>query len=197
MDKNLIVCLLLAFPPTSCVIYGQKFIATAVVGLNAAQIDGDSLYGFKKAGIHVGGRVSYINNKSFDLALEMLYSQRGSSRLFSNNKPADLISANYVEFPLVINLRDWYIQDKQFFKIRAELGLSYGYLVGIKSEKYDVNRFNKHDVSWLLGCGMRFTPFWGLGLRYTTSFSNMYKDQAAAIEKFKSYFLTFRSEFYF
>ena len=65
-------------------IHAQKFKASLILGTNISQIDGDSLYGFKKLGLTTGGRLSYTNNKTFDLALEMLYSQRGSSvKLFS------------------------------------------------------------------------------------------------------------------
>ncbi len=176
---------------------GQRFKAAALIGINAAQIDGDSLFGYKKTGFHLGGRLSYVNNKSFDIALEMLYSQRGASREFSNNRPNDVISANYVEIPLVFNIRDWFNTEKKYHKVRAEFGISYAYLINVESTKYDINKFSKNDVSWFLGSGIRFSPLWGVALRYTSSLSNMYKDPDGSIERFKSYFITFRSEFYF
>ncbi|MFZ1749084.1 MAG: hypothetical protein WAU01_02785, partial [Saprospiraceae bacterium] len=57
----------------------QHFKATAILGINASQIDGDTLFGYNKAGITAGARLSYQNTGKIDVALEMLYSQRGSS----------------------------------------------------------------------------------------------------------------------
>ncbi len=177
--------------------HSQKFKVTALAGINASQIDGDSLFGYKKIGMHFGGRLSYINNKSFDIALEMLYSQRGASKSFTNNKPDDLISANYIEIPIVFNIRDWYIEDEEYHKIRAEFGFSFARLINSVSSKYDVTKFNKNDVSWLLGTGIRFSPLWGVGLRYTSSLFDMHNDSDKTLPRFKSYFITFRTEFYF
>ncbi|MBL0099049.1 MAG: hypothetical protein IPP49_02535 [Saprospiraceae bacterium] len=71
----LIVVMLAAFAqPMSA----QRFKAAAIVGANASQIDGDNLYGFNKLGVSAGGRLSYVNNKSLDFAMEMLISQRVS-----------------------------------------------------------------------------------------------------------------------
>ena len=50
----------------------QRFQFAGIAGVNAAQIDGDSLFGYKKSGLHIGGRISYFNQNSFDIALEML-----------------------------------------------------------------------------------------------------------------------------
>jgi Outer membrane protein beta-barrel domain len=175
----------------------QKFKVTALLGLNAAQIDGDSLYGYKKLGLHVGGRLSYVNNKSFDVALEMLYCQRGAAKSFANNSPEEVISTNYVEIPIIINIRDWYIEDRNYHKIRAEFGLSFARLLDANSLKYDVTNFKKNDISWVLGAGIRFSPSWGIALRYTSSLNAMYDDSTDSLPRLKSYFLTFRSEFYF
>ena len=84
----------------------QRFKAAAILGANASQIDGDNLYGFNKLGISAGGRLSYTNDNQLDLALEMLYSQRGSAVKIFNNSEGDKISLNYVEIPVVLGIRD-------------------------------------------------------------------------------------------
>jgi len=196
MYKSLIIVILLLFvmyPESS----GQRFKAMAIVGANASQIDGDNLYGFNKLGLSAGGRLSYANDKSIDYALEMLYSQRGSSVKFFNNADGDKISLNYIEIPLIVSIRDWYIEKDGYYKVRAEGGISYGYLFGAAASGFNEEYFRKHDVSWLMAAGINFNKTWGMSLRYTASFYNMYKDPAADRSTLKGYFLTLRSEINF
>ncbi|MBP6446569.1 MAG: porin family protein [Saprospiraceae bacterium] len=175
----------------------QRFQFAGIAGVNAAQIDGDSLFGYKKSGLHIGGRISYFNQNSFDIALEMLYSQRGAAKSFTENSPKDIIKADYIEIPLVFCLRDWYNDAHKYYKVRAEFGVSYAQLVRIESSKYDVENFNRRDISWFLGSGLRFSPHMGIALRYTSSFLNMYTNPSDKTVRFKSYFLTFRAEYFF
>jgi hypothetical protein len=175
----------------------QRFQFAGIAGANASQIDGDSLFGYKKTGLHIGGRISYINQNSFDIALEMLFSQRGAAKSFTENRPKDIIQADYIEIPLVFNIRDWYNKAGKYHKVRAEFGVSYARLVRIESAKFDVDNFNRSDVSWFLGSGLRFSPHIGIALRYTSSFLNMYTNPSGKTERFKSYFLTFRAEYFF
>lgn len=174
----------------------QRFKAAAILGVNASQIDGDSLYGFDKLGLTVGARLSYINNTKFDLALEMLYSQRGaSSSIFKSNDPKK-IKLNFLEIPVIISLRDWYIEKESYYKVRAETGLSYSYLFGVNTPGFDATALGKSDISWLIGAGINFTKRIGFSIRYTSSFLDIYKDKPDLIT-FKSYFITFRSEYNF
>ena len=190
----LIVVMLAAFAqPMSA----QRFKAAAIVGANASQIDGDNLYGFNKLGVSAGGRLSYVNNKSLDFAMEMLISQRGSAVKVFNNNEGDKINLNYVELPLIVSIRDWYIENKGYYKVRAEGGLSYGYLFSAKAAGYKEEYFRKSDVSWLLGAGVQFNKMVGLSIRYTSSLFNMYKDPSADNSVLKGYFITVRSEFNF
>lgn len=185
-----IVLLVLFSSPIS----GQRFKAAAVIGMNASQIDGDSLFGFDKAGFSAGFRLSYINNKSFDFALEMLYSQRGSGVKVFRSGGRNSVSLNYLELPLIVSLRDWYNEKEDYHKVRAEAGLSYGYLFGAESIRFDVDRFKRHDISWILGIGLNLNKMIGLSLRYTSSFTNMYQDPSPENRTFKGYFFTLRTE---
>ncbi len=173
----------------------QKFKAMAIVGLNASQIDGDNLYGFHKLGIQTGGRLSYQNSKILDVAMEMLYSQRGSAVRIFGNKEGDKISLQYIELPLLVSVRDWLIEEGGYYKVRAEAGLSYGYLFGVQSPGYNEVYFRQHDLSWLIAAGIQFTKRVGCSLRYTSSFGNMYRDPAAGAGSLQGYFLTLRGEF--
>ncbi len=195
MNRILILVVILSFTGYTK-IWSQRFKAAAILGTNLSQIDGDNLYGFKKIGLSAGGRLSYANEKTLDVALEMLYSQRGSSVNFFNNTNEEKIKLNYLELPIILSLRDWYIEKDGYYKVRAEGGLSYGYLFGADATGFDVSVLKNHDISWLLGIGLNVSKRLGFALRYTSSFTDMYNDPADVVN-FKSYFITFRTEINF
>lgn len=172
----------------------QGFKGSVILGINAAQIDGDTLYGFNKGGVSVGGRLSYSNDRSWDICLEMLYSQRGSAIKFFTTNENWINALNYIEIPAVFHLKDWYIEKDRYHKVRAEAGLSYGYLFQVKTPRFDESIFKTHDINWLAGLGFNFNRHIGIGLRYTSSFTNVVDND---ISKFHSYFLTFRTEYTF
>ncbi|MEZ4910800.1 MAG: porin family protein [Saprospiraceae bacterium] len=172
----------------------QGFKGSLILGVNAAQIDGDSLYGFNKGGISVGGRLSYTNDKSWDVCMEMLYSQRGSAIEFFTSNENWKNSLNYLEIPVIFHLKDWYSDKDEYYKVRAESGISYGYLFQVKSPVFDEEIFKKHDVSWLVGVGYNFNKHLGIGIRYTSSFTKVVDND---ISQFHSYFLTIRTEYTF
>lgn len=194
-NKNLFL-IILSFLMMTVTLRSQGFKAMAIVGLNASQIDGDNLYGFKKLGLSAGGRLSYTNVKTVDYAIEMLYSQRGSSVNYFNNREEEKINLNYLELPVIISLRDWYQEKDGYYKVRAEGGLSYGYLFGAQATGFDVTILRTHDISWLIGAGINFNKRIGFSIRYTSSFMDMFNDNPDK-NTYKSYFLTFRTEFNF
>jgi hypothetical protein len=193
MTNKIIVIITLTLVVTYQNISAQGFKAMGIVGLNASQIDGDNLYGFNKLGLTVGGRLSYTNEKTLDYSLEMLYSQRGAALNLFKNKEDEKINLNYLEIPLVVSLRDWYQEKDGYYKVRAEAGLSFGYLFGAESSLFDTEKLKNLDINWLLGVGLNFNKMLGFSIRYTSSFLDLYNDNPNAIN-FKSYFLTFRTE---
>ncbi len=176
---------------------GQRFKAAAIIGANAAQIDGDSLYGFERIGLTLGGRLSYTNDKVWDIALEMLYSQRGSADgLFKKNSNRG-IALHYLEIPVLFSLRDWYIEEGKYYKVRAEGGFSYGRLFQTDAVGYDLGDLKKYDFSWIIGAGVNFNRTFGMSLRYTSSFVDINHEALLEGSRFKSYFLTLRGEINF
>ena len=178
-------------------VVGQRFRAAAIIGANAAQIDGDSLYGFERIGLTVGGRLSYTNDKVWDVALEMLYSQRGSADGLLKKSSDRGISLHYLEIPVLFNLRDWYIEEGKYYKVRAEGGFSYGRLFQTDAVGYNVDELKKYDVSWIVGAGVNFTRMFGMSIRYTSSLVDINHEALLEGSRFKSYFITLRGEINF
>ncbi|MBK9254741.1 MAG: PorT family protein [Saprospiraceae bacterium] len=178
-------------------ILGQGFKGTAIIGMNASQVDGDDWAGYDKFGLQVGGRLSYRMEGSMDVSLEMLYSQRGAAEKRFAKGDEKNIRLNYFEIPVIFSLKDWYIEKGDYYKARAEAGLSYGYLFEVQTPLFDEQNFKKNDLSWLLGVGYQFGRRIGMSLRYTSSFGKIYRNEIENTNTLLSYFLSARLEFHF
>jgi hypothetical protein len=172
------------------------FKGVGIVGLNLSQLDGDTLHGFDRAGLSVGGKLYYQTSKNYNWTLEMLYSQRGSAPTLAKIDDPRSVRLRFVELPVTFMLNDWYIEKDGYYKVSVESGLSYSYLFQTKAPYYDENNFNTHELNYLVGATLRFTKKIGLGLRYTSSFGNIYVNPTVGENKLKSYFLTLRTEIY-
>ncbi|MCB0514658.1 MAG: porin family protein [Chitinophagales bacterium] len=86
----------------------QFFRAGIVAGANFSQIDGDDASGFYKVGMNTGFTVSAMFNERWALAMDILYSQRGSANAFNADMYLDdfKIVTNYVEVPFAVQYHD-------------------------------------------------------------------------------------------
>lgn len=153
----------------------RTFRAAAILGFNAAQIDGDDLIGYNKFGFHVGGQVSFKLKNVIYGSLELLYSQKGS-RTGLDNPNADLptvFSVDYVEIPLLVKYVDR--------RLEFYAGGSYGRLVRSDAEVEGVDdpgraeAYRKNDVSFI-GGGAFFlgeSEKYGVDIRFTRSILNI------------------------
>lgn len=179
----------------------RGFSGAAVVGLTTAQIDGDDLVGYNKLGLSTGIKVSFDLVKKVSGSMEILYSQRGSSsKMFGRSASVEYTSLNYFELPVYVNLRDWYIEDGDYYKIKGHLGLSYASLISSTGQNEDYNRdeFGKADLSYIVGASFNFTKKWALTARFTRSLTKLVEDETL-MPKFYllSYFWTIRAEYQF
>jgi opacity protein-like surface antigen len=165
----------------------NQFEAYIVAGFSAAQIRGDDLAGFDKLGLEPGIGVWYDLSSNMSLGVELLYSERGSrTEIFPNNSEPQLVyKINYATVPLVFTIRDWYFEedDHSYYKVFAQGGLSFGRLIkasveddfGIyPSTDAFTDRFNKNDLSFLVGIGMWFNHKTGASIRYNRSITKLY-----------------------
>ncbi len=176
----------------------QGFDAAILLGLNAAQLDGDELAGYNKLGLDVGLRVSYPIQEKTDVGLELLFSQRGS-KTSRNTDPnfTSYTNLDYLAVPLFVNYKDWYIEDGDFYKVRAEGGLVYSYLFDVDSNynpfEMGIGDFKNFDLGVHLGFGYALTKKWLFTLKWTSSFIRIFENPSG--DGVRSYYLTFRFEY--
>jgi len=141
--------------------YGQRFSGTAIVGANVSQIDGDNLFGWDKIGINSGFRLGYGVGEKTNVAIEFLYSQRGSAPSISSGSDFGSIDLKYIEIPVLVEYNDWYIEDEDYYKVAVEGGLSYGNLFSVSSSNNfvpaNIEGYKTHDLSYTLGARYSFT----------------------------------------
>jgi hypothetical protein len=174
----------------------QNFFGSVVCGTNLSQIDGDNTAGFNKYSITGGLKLDYPISPALDLSTELLYSGRGSKDV---RRKVD-IRLNYIEIPVLISIRDWYIEKDKYDKVRADAGFSYGYLFNADTDlKFSqfITKFKKNDVSFIIGAAYMFNRNIGFSLRYTRSFFKLIKDPQLETGGFLSYFTTLRLEYHF
>lgn len=181
-------------------IASQGFEASAIVGINAAQIDGDQLYGYNKPGIQAGISLYYPYRKNVKLSVEMLYCQRGSQDGFAfGGEDEDRLrtSLNYASFPLISNFMFLWDEGLEKYTLKLYPGLAYSYLIDGKAPGggiTDHENFRKHDLSFLGGLAYRVGNDVWIGLRYTRSVIGAIDIPSREEGALISYFLNFRLE---
>lgn len=132
MKKYGIITFLLAIMvATPTLLHSQIIKGEVFLGMNAAQVDGDECYRFRKFGVHAGAGAMIPIASFMDVGLEVLFNQKGAYKRDSLNYHIGNftgrynLSLNYVEVPVML-----YFTDKNRFSVGV--GVSYGRLVGLK-----------------------------------------------------------------
>ena len=180
---------------------GQEgFRGAAIVGSTFAQIDGDRLVGYRKAGFTGGLKLSAAIKGKIRGNLELLYSQRGSGeRLFSG--AGAVTTLGYFELPIYVSITDWYVESDDFSRLEGYAGLSLGTLFQSTTTEdvtdYRGEDLEMTDVSWLLGAKYNFTRHIGVSARFTRSFTRLLEDPMLFNEGLVGYFWSVRAEYTF
>jgi len=184
-------------------LYGQnKFKASAVAGISAAQLGGDSISGYDMLGMTVGLRLGYDFKSRFDVAMELLYSQRGSrSSLGFSRSGSNVTALNYIEIPVYVTINDWLIEEENYFKVGAFAGLSYGYLISAESTNPLLDgresEFKEHDIGVRVGVFYAFTKNIIFRTYYSDSLINLVEGDLFNTDGLNSFYWTFRLEYAF
>lgn len=180
----------------------NAFRGSVVFGMTLSQIDGDGLLGYDKVGMSSGLKLSYETKPKLDMNMELLYSQRGSQSSFLGSGNIQKTHLDYIEIPVYVSIKDWYIEGEDYHKIKLHAGLSYGYLMNITSAnglfEEDITKFNTSDLSWMIGPSYSVNARWTFTARFTRSFTRLFKsDKFVNTDSLVSYFWTLRTEYNF
>lgn len=202
------VFLSLFFWINACDVHAQQqFRAGIILGMNAAQIDGDDVGGYNKPGVTGGLRVGTALKGKLDMSLEFLYSQRGSFNKYGSprcNNGSLKIGLQYVELPVTLSIKEW-LDEEGFYKIHASAGVSYGRLISARAEGscHDdlADLFNINDISAIAGLEYFFNRQFSFGIRWTRSVNLLFnKDNYDGLQgrnSLRGYFLSFRGAYTF
>lgn len=148
----------------------EKVKAKLITGVLGAQIDGDKLAGYDKAGAVLGMAMELKLGEKFSIQPEVVYAQKGARS--SNKSPYfAIVRLSYIDLNGVFN---YYLKDN----IVLQGGMYYGLLFRAKADAGlgfvdALNLYNKSDFGYLAGVEYRFTPKTGANLRFGYSLANI------------------------
>jgi len=148
----------------------QSFKASIIGGINASQVSGDELGGFNKAGVMFGGSAILPVTPKSDVAMELLFIQKGSKTPTSKDNSNTVyykMSLNYLE----VQINHTYHASK---KIGLHVGPTFGVLVGEKEEDIageltERPEFQKTEIGIAGGLSFHFSEKVGLYMRLSNS----------------------------
>jgi len=179
----------------------RRFNASVNSGVSFSQIDGDKLAGFDKAGYQLGITTGIELDNKMDLTAEFLYNHRGASSSIFFDKSKDIqINMNYVDIPLVFSIKDWEIEEKNYYKVFAKTGIQYSRLINSSTNfvKYELplSMVSNFEFSYLIGFGYNFNNKTGIEFRYSRSLRRTQNILIEDIGNFKIYYWSFRVNYY-
>lgn len=158
-------------------------------GINGSQVDGDNFVGYYKLGLNIGATAIYPISKSFEAAMEILYSQKGSQSKMMEGYPQQLFfKLDYIEVPLLINYRtspdiNNENKGKDLDKVTLTAGVSVARLVYDTLVTYQlpfgpqnlpqVRSLNKVDYDVVLGGAYQLSERIQINIRYNYSMAQM------------------------
>lgn len=122
----------------------QTFHGGIVVGMNAAQIDGDTYGGYRKVGLNVGGVVYANFSPDWGMSLELLFSQKGAKGISTEQSLVGpyfmkyTIATNYAEIPVMLHFY-------RTPRIHIGAGASYSQFISAKEYLEDLDYTRDFD----------------------------------------------------
>jgi hypothetical protein len=142
-------------------------------GIMGTQVDGDTLSGYDKAGVRIGGFIEREINDKISMQFSMLYVQKGSK---GDQDPDDFssyykINLHYIDMPITAR----YHHKSGVF---GEAGIALGYLFAQRESGNNefgqyINDedpgFNKIEFSYHLGVGYKLFPYTSVHAQFSYS----------------------------
>jgi hypothetical protein len=163
----------------------QRFKAGVLVGITAAQVNGDASAGYNKVGLQAGLRGIIVLQQKQDASIELLFSQRGS-RNEAKTPPFFKTTLNYIEVPLQWHYHDWPAngdpEDPDFYRVHFNAGLSYARLLGYQDDSDGsiagitpaLPDLNSDSFSFLVGASFFVNKHFGFSFRYQWAINSLY-----------------------
>ncbi len=155
----------------------KVFDGGLILGLNFAQVDGDTYYGFHKIGLHAGAQVYIHFSSKIGMTMDLLYSQKGSrgetvleSPYLGTYVTKYFMNINYAEVPVTLHYKE--------HGFDFEAGLAYSrlinsneYILSDKPVSIDPvkNAFGTTDIEYVVGLTTKVYKKFHVNARYEYS----------------------------
>lgn len=164
----------------------QEFEGFIDGGLTISQIDGENLSGFSKFGFYLGPGVTYPLTDKSNLGIELLYTQKGSSKdneevIASPNSQWRKARFDYIDVPLF-----WQLEvDEEVF---LHFGLNGGVLINASSPSFDIDAgdYNRLNLGGIIGGSYQIDETWDLTARFNYSLFPFDQTSSRPIFAFRS-----------
>jgi hypothetical protein len=152
----------------------QRIMGAAILGVNASQVDGDEVYGYKKFGLNAGLSAIVPFGDKWSVSIENVFSQKGAhqrARYLDSLDGSYDLKLNYLDVPLLVHFTD-----KDIVTFGA--GLSWGRLIQVSEQRngYDMPAttlqseiYNSNDFNLLLDLRFRVFERFRFNARYAYS----------------------------
>lgn len=147
-----------------------------ILGMNMAQVDGDEVFGFYKAGLNAGVGALLPLGKGFGFNAEILFNQKGAYKKFtvagdSAGIPYYNLKLDYLEAPLYFTFEDRHIWT-------IGLGFSYGRRIRYREVERgyvmdSASQYSKNDYNVLIDLQLRVWHHLKVDIRYAYSLAKI------------------------
>lgn len=153
---------------------GQRIMGAAMLGVNASQVDGDEVYGYKKFGLNTGLSAIVPFGEHWAVSIENIYNQKGAHQkpIYSDSLDGSYdLKLNYLEVPVLVHFND-----KDIVTVGA--GVSWGRLIKVSEQRngWDMPAttlkseiYNRNDFNVLLDVRFRVFERFRFNVRYAYS----------------------------
>lgn len=154
----------------------QRIMGAAILGVNASQVDGDEVYGYKKFGLNAGLSAIVPFNDKLSVSIENIFNQKGAHqrrRYLDSLDGSYNLKLNYLEVPVLLHYTD-----KDIVTFGA--GMSWGRLIKVWEQRngYEMTGttlqsgiYHKDDFNLLFDIRFRVFERFRLNARYAYSLS--------------------------
>ncbi len=164
--------ILLTLMFTSIASNAQYIRGALIAGGNAAQVDGDEVFGYHKYGFQLGASAIIQFNEKWSVSLENIFNQKGAWQKARYSDGYYNLQLDYVEVPVLLQYTD---RDR----ITVGTGFSWGKLVKVEelnkrdSSLLTEGTYNQNDWDILADLRFRLYKSLKLNIRYAYSLSKI------------------------